>query len=282
MPAPERPLRRSRCLPLLLAALLLCPAFLSLPAFTQSPDPVGLTRRAVDRMDDAKTAAHRFTDFDLAHNQNRNEKGKLYADSLDLYEDTWIADLPFKRLVAVNGDPLSGKDLAREQKRYDDAVHDRIALDDSARARLVHERFMDAGLDLDAVLTPTYRLQALRQETVAGRNALVIDAIPVQATASRPAAPIHYTLWISTEDPALLRFTFEATSNTPRLLQGSHGEKDFTLVEGTPLPSHSRMHGLVLVGQETITVDSEHTYSKYRRFTATTRMLPASDIPAGP
>ena len=257
------------------AIVILCAGLNASAQAPTSDELVRETRAAVARLDDAKTASHRFTDFDLAHNQNRNEKGKLYSDTLNLYEDTWIGDLPFKRLVAANGRDLTGKDLEGEQRRYDKAVHDRVALDDAARARLVHERFMESGLDLDALSSPAYRLTRLREETIGASELDVIDAAPVVSGPSDPA--VHFTLWIAPADLTLRRFSFEVLTRTSRLLPGSHGQKDFVVVDGTPLPSHFVLHALVPVEHETITVDTEHTYSKYRRFTTSTRMLPAAD-----
>ncbi len=270
MPVTPPSLRLSEALPWVYLLISLTAAAQSPAIPPPTPDVAALTRAAIARLDTARNAAHRFTDFDLAHNQNRNAEGKLYSDSTALYEDTWIADLPYKRLVAVDGHPLSGKDLEKESRRYDDAVRDRVALDDAARARITHERFMEAGLDLDALTSTGYHLAFLHEADIDGHPAAVIDATPVA-----PAFGIHYTLWIATSDPELLRFTFNVLSDTPRLLRGSFGQKNFLSLEGTPLPSHSSIHALVLVGHKTITVDSEHTYTKYRRFSTTTTMLPS-------
>lgn len=263
-----------------IAALLLFTAVPLSIACAQEPSPPELVedvRAAIARLGLSRTAAHRFTNFDLAHNQNRSRKGKLYSDTTLLYEDTWIADLPYKRLVEVGGRPLAGKDLEKEQRRYDTAVHDQVALDEAARARLIHERLMDAGLDLAALTSPAYRLTQLRHETLDGRDTVVLEATPYPSPSA--AAPNHYLLWISPDDPTLLRLTFESLVDGPSLLRGSHGQKDFLLLDGTSLPSHITVHALVVVGHDPITVDTEHTYTRYRRFTVTTHILSSDPQP---
>jgi hypothetical protein len=99
----------------------------------EQPDAAALLRGALDKLEVAKQSKTRFTYLDLNHTQNFNEKGKKTADVTHLFEVTYIADLQYSRLLEVDGRELKGKALDEEQKRYDDAVKERSALDERAR-----------------------------------------------------------------------------------------------------------------------------------------------------
>ena len=252
-----------------------------------SPPPATteLVREAVAGLSEQAQATHRFTYFELAHTQNRNEKGKLYYDRTTLTETTYIADLPFDRLVEVDGKPLTGKALAEEQSRYDQAVHDRSALDASARARLDHQRLIKAGLPYSQ-LTTRFHLTDLRTEEASAQPAHVIDATPIPST--NPALPTesrHVRLWITSPAPGttphLLRADFDYL--TPEKIDGneiepgSHGSITFTLIDGVAVPAHIELHSTVLAGGangKPIQVDVDRTFSRYRQFTSTIRILP--------
>lgn len=261
--------------PLLLLLLLLSPP--AIAARAQSLSPQELLAEAVARASTDTDQDPRFTRFDLEHNQNRNEKGKLYTDTTLLYEDTWIAGLPFKRLVEVNGRPLSGKALKKEQQRYDQAVRDRSALDLKARAALLHHQFLSANFSLSSFAGAGYRLANLREETRAGQLTRVIEATPIPSPdALHPAPTRHALLWITPTNPTLLHVTFDLVADEPTFLRGSRGEQDFFLLDGTPVLQHAVIHFLVDQAGQVTTVDTEHTFSRYRRFTTTTTMLPVT------
>lgn len=262
---------------------LLLPLLAPLGLNGQTPSPRELLQQAVERSTFQKDQNHRFTDFDLEHTQNRNEKGKLYDDTTTLYEDTWIADLPFKRVVELNGKPLTGKALSVEQARFDRAVRDRSALDLSARARLIHAQFYSAHFQLDQFADPSYRLTELRQEPLNGQLTRVIDASPIPSTDPlHPTPTRHALLWMTSQSPMLLRSEFDLVGDEPNFLHGSHGQQSYLVLDGVPLVEHALIHFYVLNQGKTITVDTEHTYSKYRRFTATTRMLPPTTATTAP
>jgi len=261
-----------------LRILLVTIALLPLSAAAQSP--TDLLRQALDTAASAKTAATRFTYFDLEHNQNRDLRGKLFSDRTTLYEDTYIADLPYKRVVEVNHKPLAGDDLAKEQARYDEAIAQRKGLDAAARASLIHEKFIDGQIHLTDLLTPAYTLTELRQETIpqpTGPPLLthVLEAKPTATTTTR-----HYELWITGQNPTILRMVFDILTDEPNMLHGSHGQSDYQIIEGIALPTHQVVHFFYPNNGRTITVDIEHTYTRYRRFNTSARIIEEATQPA--
>jgi hypothetical protein len=129
------------------------------------PEPVSLLRPAFEKIDQAKGAYTRFTFLDLNHNMNFNEKGKESADETHLYDVTYIGDLQYSRLLEIDGKPLTGKELAQEQERYDDAVREHSALDDAARAKILHQSMKNFGFSLSLS-----DLSAKYQNTIAGHT----------------------------------------------------------------------------------------------------------------
>ena len=252
--------------------------FLPLALFLAfQPAPTDLLQQALANAKSAKTTKTRFTYYDLEHNQNRDKKGKLFSDRTTLYEDTYIADLPYKRVLELEHQLLTGSDLAREQARYDEAVAQRTGLDQAARARLLHEKLIDGKLDLDSILTPAYTVTELRTESLTQPSGTAILTHVFQATPVSPTATKSFQFWVcepSGNQPAtLLRLTFDVVADEPNMLRGSHGENDYVLIDGIALSNHTAIHFLYPNNGKPIMVDVEHTYTHYRRFAASAKII---------
>jgi hypothetical protein len=238
---------------------------------TPAPTPSVLIEKAIASRNSDKILP-RYTYFMLSHTQNRTQKGKLFVDDSTLYEFTWIGDLPYGRVVEVKGKPLKGKALTDEQARYDKAVADHANLD-IVPAKLKNAYRLDTALHLEPLVTPAYAISELRQETLAGNLTHVIDCAPVPSTDSaHPTATRHATLWI-TDSGVILRETYEVVADEPDKMHGSHGQDDFQLIDGNLLPQHSFFH---LNAPNGNTGDFEDTYSRFRRFSVSTRIVPAT------
>jgi hypothetical protein len=225
--------------------------------------------------DDAKT---HFTRFDLEHTVNRTKKGKLTSQYSALYEDTWINDLPYKRLVEWNGKPLTGADLAAEQARYDKAIADRQKLDLASRAVLMHQKLINTQFGLNKIITDDYRLTELRQQTLNGQLIHVLEADPQPSL--NPAHPIpqqRFEIWITDADPVMLHIASDLLDDEPPNLRGATYQTEFQMIDSLPLPSHEALHADMPLGRKIIVVDSEHTYTRYRRFTSTVTLKPTPD-----
>jgi hypothetical protein len=257
----------------LTAALTPCTSLTAQP--TPAPTPHALIEKAIALRKSDKVLP-RYTYFLLKKTQNRTSKGKLFVDDTTLYEFTWIGDLPYGRVVEINGKPLKGKALADEQARYDKAVADHAGLD-IVPAKLKNAYRLDSALHLEPFLTPSYAISELRQETMAGNLTHVIDCAPVPSTDSaHPTATRHATLWI-TDSGAVLRDTYEVVADETDTMKGSHGQEDFQLIDGNQLPQHSFFH---LNAPNGNTGDFENTYTRFRRFNVSTRIVPPTESPS--
>ncbi len=246
------------------------------------PTPRALIEKAVAFKN--KTSRTRYTYFELDHLQNRFKdrpvfNRRLSLDATTLYEYTWIGDLPYGRIVELQGKPLTGDALAKEQARYDHALaeHNGLAADD--RAKSLHMRMVKYDIKVSELLTPAYTLTEPRQEAIDGNLLHVIDCIPVPSTGSvHPTDTRHVQLWIA-ESGAILRVISDIIADEPEMLHGSHMQFDSQIIDGDVLPLHTVGHFYTPVTKNIIIVDIEETYTRYRRFNVTSRVVSADDQP---
>jgi hypothetical protein len=261
----------SAVLALLLSPFGLCAA--QAPTPPPSPGLKALVQAALQRMIQADDAKTHFTRFDLEHTVNHNKKGKLTSQYTALYEDTWINDLPYKRLVEWNGKPLTGADLAAEQARYDKAVADRQKLDLASRAVLMRQKLINTNIGINKIITADYRLTELRQQTLNGQLIHVLEADPQPSL--DPAHPIpqqRFEVWITDADPVILHVACDILDDEPPILRGTTSLAEYQMIDNLPLPSHEVYHADTPIEKKIILVDSEHTYTRYRRFSTTVTM----------
>lgn len=236
-------------------------------------DPAALVQRAVEKYEQGKTSKTRFTYLDLTHTKNFSEKGKLTVDYSELFEVTYIADLEYLRLLEINGKPLKGKVLEDEQKRYDEAVRERSALDGFARARIQHQKMLDAGIHLRELPTK-YRSTFVDHVAVEDCDCVLIDSVPLSSTAKK-----HYRIWLDPATSEIRRLDFNQLADEGDVLTGGMGTQTFRYMDGIPLTVHSHFDGNALLGNKKIRVVSDHDYTRFREFSVTTTILPVE--PAG-
>jgi hypothetical protein len=148
-------------------------------------DPTPLLRSAIEKGQHAVESKTRFTYLLQDHTQNFNKKGKLTWEVTRLYDVIYIADREYQHLLEINGKPLTGRYLADEQKRNDDAVRERTALDADARAKLMHYKHKDASVDIDQLDTD-YQSRIVELTQLNGRDCLLLDAVPLATATDTP------------------------------------------------------------------------------------------------
>lgn len=241
----------------------------------EAPAPRALIERAIAITQGDKQLP-RYTYFMLDHSQNRTQKGKVFLDTTTLYEFIWIGDLPYGRIVELQGKPLRGKALKDEQARYDKAIADHEGLDVGSRAKAKHYSLLDTGLRLGPLLTSAYAVSELRQETLAGSVTHVVDCIPTASVGvNQPAATRHVTLWI-TDSGVILREMYQLVADESDKRRGSYGQQDFQVIDGNQLPQHRFFH---LNAPNGNTGDFEYTYSRFRRFSVSVQIVPSPEAP---
>jgi hypothetical protein len=236
------------------------------------PDPTPPLQAAVARFEAAKQSRTRFTYFHLEHTQNFDRKGKLKVDFSQLFEITYIGALQYAKLLENNGKPLTGKALADEEKRYDDALTNHSPLDAQARAKLQHNVLMGFDLKLDQLATQ-FRDTVVSRPQIEGRDCLLIDSTPLEQAADAPRR--HYRIWLDPVRKEILRLDLDLLADEDGMLKGASHSSTWTYIDGIPVVTHSHADFWVYRdGEVRGRVVADHTYSRYRRFEATTRILP--------
>jgi hypothetical protein len=235
------------------------------------PDPTPLLRTAVAKFDAAKQSKTRFTYYHLDHTQNFNLRGKLILEYTRLYEVTYIADLEYQKLLEKNGKPLTGRALEREEKRYEEALRQRSALDEDARAKLVHLGFkrLDSKLDL---LATKFRNAVVGHDQLDGRDCLLIDSTPLQSAVDAPQR--HYRIWLDPVQAQILRVDYQMLADESGIHSGGALSDTWNYIDGIPVCTRDHVDFVARFSIVPVHVIADHAYSHFRRFVATTRILP--------
>jgi hypothetical protein len=224
-------------------------------------------RTALNKLGKANESKTRFTYLNLTHTLNFNEGGKKTADITQLFDVTYIGDLQYSRLLEHDDKPLTGRALKEEQKRYDDAVRERSALDDNARAKIQHQLMKNAGVDLSHL--NEYRNAVGDHATVDDRDCIVIDSTPVTETQKK-----HYRIWLDPKEEQIVRLEFNQLADEGDMLTGGSGMTEWIYVDGTPLVTRTHIDANVLDGKKRMRIVTDHTYSQFRKFSVTTTIIP--------
>ena len=260
--------RKLACLLLILISAACFTDALAQPA--SDLDAESPLRAAIEKYRKGNDSKTRFTYLELVHTLNFNEKGKKTVDYTQLFEVTYIADLQFSRLLEVDGKPLKGKALEAEQKRYDDAVRERSALDGFARAKIQHRKMLDVGIRLGDLLTE-YRSTVMDRVMLGECNCALVDLVPLSSEAKK-----HYRLWINPGTSEIRRLDFEQLADERELLSGGSGTETLQYLDGAPLVAHSHFDGRSMLNNQIVRVVADHTYSQFRKFSVTATIVPAA------
>ena len=233
-------------------------------------EPLALLRPAFQKFELPKGTRTRFTYLDLRHNVNFNEKGKKTADETQLYDVTYIGDLQYSRLLKVDGKPLKGRQLTKEQRRYDDAIRKHSALDDAARAKILHEVTKSFGANISLS-----DLSSKYQNAITGHappdicDCVVIESSPLPGGPQR-----SYRFWVDSTRQDVMRIDFKLLADEEDRMKGSTFRFEYIIIDGVPLVSHSVIDATIRMDQKLVHVVTEHTYSNFRKFSVTTNIVP--------
>jgi hypothetical protein len=232
----------------------------------QAPlDIRSLVEAAVQNVTSASETHTRFTNFELAHFMYFDSAGKKYGDRTDLFEQTWINDIHYDRLVELDGKPLTGRALEAERKRYDDAIAQRgqYGLKEHSGGRVLSTD----GVDFRNALKLEYALREVGRKKSAEGEFRVVEASLIGKAPPDAKCPWKYTLWILESPPRLMYYRADAKDSKSKQCRNAMGEVTYQVVEGYPVVSHDRTVTFVPDPSGYIRAEADYTYTKYRLFT---------------
>jgi hypothetical protein len=221
----------------------------------------------------------KYTYVETEHIQNFID-GQKVVDHTTVTENIFIHNLPYMRKTAVDGQPLTGKELKHETAMYEQAVKQRTALDEAARANMMrHALRTTSRTDLDKLAT-NFNLAVLGHEDVDGHNCLILDATPKSETPS-PDLARHITMDIEPTSLVVLDIRIEFLADDNGFSKGSVLDTHYTLINGVPLPTHQTWDTTVTFKEllnKAIRIHRDITYSNYRRFHATATIHAVTEV----
>jgi hypothetical protein len=252
-------------------------------------DPKEIVRRAME-MDQHN--------FELARNYTYQERrvlkmldrhGKQKRQQIETFDWTILYGEPYSRLIEKDDKPLNAKDEHKEQEKADKFIAKRKNESAEERKKRLDkqekERREDRAFALDIVNAYDFRIGG--QEQLAGRDAYVIDATPRQGFhPTQPHADILPKLkgrvWIDKNDYGWAKIQVETIDTISwgfflvRIHKGSQVTLEQTRVNNEIwLPSRLLVTGGARVALlMNADVDLESDYSKYKKFSTGSRVLP--------
>jgi hypothetical protein len=296
MPAASNPHRIFRLVTLVAGALVVALAAIVAPVRAQSTGPLP-DGRAVALEVRRRAMTDRELQSQYTFTERREEievskLGKVRKGPTKTYEVYPSAEPgnTYKRLVAVNGKPLSAAELEKQDRKHRDdvlrEVHKRERESPPERAKR-QAREAKERAEREAMLDEVLQLFDIRivgRETVAGHPALVATMEPKAAYRPRTEAgkfmkKIRARVWVTEGDYQVVRAEGEMVDDITmgwgiagRIHKGSRAVFERTRVNGEVwLPSRQTFSG---AGRALLfrrfRVDTVTTFSDYRKFTVTT------------
>lgn len=232
--------------------------------------------------------AEQYTSVEEWHNLNWNKKGKKTDDESAKYENVFVEGLPYRRQVAQNGKPLTGKAASKEQQRYDKAVEERKHMSMEQKSGFFHRTYhSDLPLNLLATL---FDNQVTGEVMLNGRRTFVVKSTP--KSDANPADPgqksaLNWdeTTWIDEHDDMPARFDVVARKNMKLFRKGTSIRVDYELLPPRPGDPHPQPVWVQKdsIGQgwgKFLFIDrrflTNQTWSDYKKFIVDVRLLPGS------
>jgi hypothetical protein len=260
------------------------------PTLPATNEPKEIVRRAIEL--DQRT-------FELARNYTYQERrvlkmldkhGKQKRQQIETFDWTILYGEPYSRLIEKDDKPLNAKDERKEQEKVDKFIAKRKNQSEPERKKRLDkqekERREDRAFALDVVNAYDFRIAG--EDQVAGRDVYVIDATPRQDFhPTQPHADVLPKLkgrvWIDKNDYGWAKIQVETVDTISwglflvRIRKGSQITLEQTRVNNEIwLPSKLLVTGGARVALlMNANVDLESDYSKYKKFSTGSRVLPS-------
>lgn len=253
-----------------------------------------IVRRSVQLMDQNLAVARNYTFLERSETRELDGENRVKDRKVMLYDVTLLEGSPYRRLAGKDDHPLSPPEERAEQKKLEDSIAQRQKETPAQRAKRIadwqkrQQRFREPLQEiLDAF---DFRIAAEQQ--FQGRDTWVIEAVPRPGFHGRSGLAKFFPklrgrLWIDKADHQWVRTEGEVTDNISfglfiaRLSKGAKLDVEMTRVNDEVwLPKRVKASGsarLALVKK--FRIESETTYSKYRKFQSDSRIVSFTSEP---
>ena len=248
------------------------------PPVPKLKDAFAALYAAVDQYVDKANLHQRFTFTFLKQTIYSHLNGKPYEHITEKFEQMYIGGRPYVRLLERDGKPLSGKDAKKEQQRYEQALNDSSGMSMGQWIKSQGHTPVGHHLPLEDIKLK-FATQFVGTDLIDGRTLLRFHLITVSDAMEepRPVSAQKATVWVDPETKSLARTSYELLADSDELKTGTTGTEDLALVEGSLCEMHSTVHYIIQDSGYGGILDDDTTFSNYKKFTTTIKILPDSE-----
>jgi hypothetical protein len=220
-------------------------------------------------------------------------KGAIKSSESKTYEIMELYGEPVERLIAKDDQPLSEKDAAKEEEKIQKLTDKRKNESEEERAKrhAEEEKQREKNREFVREVADAYNFRLVGSETLNGRDTWVIAGEPragfkAQINDAQMLSKFHGRLWIDKNEMQLAKMDTEALDTVSfgwvlaRIHKGTRLVFEQTRVNGEVwLPQHVSFKFDARVALfKGYNEDDEDTYTGYKKFRATTRIVDLGDV----
>jgi hypothetical protein len=226
---------------------------------------------------------------------NLDGKGQTKSTELKTYEVLEIYGEQVRRLIEKDDKPLDAKEAAKEEEKIQKIIDKRKNESDEERRKREEkeEKEREDGRKFVREVADAYDFKLAGTELVGGREAWVIDGEPhpgfePHMKESKFLSKFHGRVWIDKDDLQLAKMDIEALDTVSvgwvlaRIHKGTRVTLEQTRVNDEVwLPRHVTFKVDARIALfKGYNIDGDQTYSDYKKFRTSARIVGASEVPA--
>jgi hypothetical protein len=257
-------------------------------------DPREIVRRSIQLMHQNLALARNYTFLERSEVRELDSGGHVKTRKVLLYDVTLLEGSPYRRLVGKDDHPLSPEENRKEEKKLQDSIAERSKETSAQREKRLAEweRRRRRQREPLSEIPDAFNFRLAGEEQLGGRDLWVIEASPRPGYVGRTRMgklfpKFRGKLWIDKLGYQWVRTEAEAADNISlglfiaRLNKGAWIKVEMTRVNDEVwLPRQIEASGsarLALVKK--FNIETQTTYSNYRKFQADSRIVSISPQP---
>jgi hypothetical protein len=274
------------------ALLIVCIGLACAPATLAEDDALEIIKKAFEAADANRELAELYVFRERVETRMLSKKGNVKKQESKTWDVTLLDGSVYKRLVAIDDEPLSEKKDAKEQRKLEKEVeklrNELPAQREKRLAKVEEER--SEGAEFLEEITRAFDFRIVGEEQLAGVDTWVIDAEPrpgyePTSKQARVLSKVRCKFWIAKDDYGWVKAdidTFEPFSWS--VIKIKPGAKiSFTqqrvndevwLMDTWEVAARAR--AVLVIG---FNGEFEGSYSDFRKFTTSTDVVETSDAP---
>jgi len=193
----------------------------------QSADEIIRHHIDADKINRTRAAQYTYVEEDTHFEYDKS--GVAKQTSTETYDIVFVEGEEYKKLVTRNGQPLSVKDQAKEEKKLQDAAKERRK---QRRNGLFHREFHIGTADNEMLMTH-FENRVTGAEEINGRKVWVVESVPRPDKKpandhERDVLSVRWTQWIDQADGMAAKWQMIVVGDKVLLKPGSAFRCDLT------------------------------------------------------